>query len=300
MRSLWVPAAVFLSFLALGTGMWLATGQIMGLLFFGTIGLFAATGLGLYAVLPKQKKPLGRRVALFLIGTLLILTAVGGENMQIEGFFFSLLGGIAQGALIHYLIAKFFGPLLFGRIWCGWACWTVMILDLLPFRRSPGRAPGKWGWLRYAHFAVSLGLVLVAFYGFGFRGGATGPFALYWYAAGNALYYLIGIGLAFALKDNRAFCKYLCPVAVPLKLGARLSLMKVKGDAARCSDCGACVRTCPMDIRVNDYHRQGLRVMSTECSLCQTCITACTTGALKLSMGLDARGPELLRERVRA
>jgi hypothetical protein len=36
-----------------------------------------------------------------------------------------------QAAVVHYLIAKVFGPMLFGRIWCGWACWTVMVLDLL-------------------------------------------------------------------------------------------------------------------------------------------------------------------------
>ena len=31
------------------------------------------------------------------------------------------------------------------------------------------------------------------------------------FLAGNALYYIAGIALAFAFKDNRAFCKYLCP-----------------------------------------------------------------------------------------
>lgn len=296
LSALWLPAAVLTAFLALGTGIWLATGLIWGLLFFGLIGLFVATGLGLYAALPKPKKPLGRRVALCLVGLLLIATALGGENMQIEGFFFSLMGGVAQGALIHYLVAKLFGPLLFGRLWCGWACWTVMVLDMLPFRRSPGRVPGRWGWLRYAHFALSLAIAVVLFYGFGFRGGATGRIAIYWYLAGNAFYYLTGTALAYALKDNRAFCKYVCPVSVPLKLGARLSVLKVKGDATACTDCGACVRACPMDIRVSDYHKQGLRVISTECSLCQTCITVCHSGALKLSAGLDAAGPELLRE----
>lgn len=293
----WVPGAVLAAFLALGAGMWLSTGQILGLLFFGLIGTFAATGLALYAALPKPKKPMGRRVALFLIGTLLIATAIAGENMQIEGFFFSLLGGIAQGALIHYLIAKFFGPMLFGRMWCGWACWTVMVLDLLPFQKSPGRLAPGWGWLRYVHFALSLGTALILFYGFGFRNGAAGRIAVTWYLAGNLLYYLTGIILAYVLKDNRAFCKYVCPVAVPLRLFSRLSLIKVKGNAAACTDCGACVRACPMDIRVNEYHKQGLRVISSECSLCQTCITACSAGALKLAAGLDAAGPELLRTR---
>ena len=32
---------------------------------------------------------------------------------------------------------------------------------------------------------------------------------MFWlFIAGNVLYYILGIGLAFVLKDNRAFCKY--------------------------------------------------------------------------------------------
>ncbi len=37
--------------------------------------------------------------------------------------------GVTQAAVVHYLIAKIFGLVLFGRLWCGWAYWMVMILD---------------------------------------------------------------------------------------------------------------------------------------------------------------------------
>jgi polyferredoxin len=195
------------------------------------------------------------------------------------------------------MIAKIIGPVLFGRLWCGWACWTVMILDLLPFTRPSGRLPGKWGWLRYVHFGLSLGLVLVLFFVFGFRDGATGRLAVIWFLIGNALYYAIGITLAYTLKDNRAFCKYVCPVSVPLKITSRFSMLKIKGDAAKCNDCGACVKLCPMDIRIPEYIKSGQRVLSTECSLCQTCTTVCAHDALKLSFGFDLGGKELLRTR---
>lgn len=298
-KKMTIPAIVMLAFLTLGTVMWQSSGEIMALLFFGYIGVSVGIGLGLYAALPKKKKPWGRRLSLFLVGTFLIGFAAiqGQENMQIEGLFFGLLSGVTQAAVVHYLIAKIFGPVLFGRIWCGWACWTVMILDLLPFKRPAGRLPGKWGWLRYLHFGISLGLVLAAYYVIGVDDGATGKTAITWYIVGNLLYYMIGIILAYALKDNRAFCKYLCPVTVPLKITSRFSLMKIGGEAEKCNDCRACEKMCPMDIRVPDYILNDQRVLSTECSQCQTCITVCSKDALKLTFGFDLGGKELLRER---
>ncbi len=299
-KALFVPGIVMLAFWSLGTLMWRSSGAIMALFFFGYIGTSVGVGLGLYAALPKKKKPLGRRLALLLVGSFLFgFAAIAGrENMQIEGVWFGVLTGFIQAAVIHYLIAKIVGPMLFGRLWCGWACWTVMVLDLLPYKRSPGRLPGKWGWMRYLHLALSLGLVALLYFGLGYTGGVTGRAAVLWFIGGNLLYYGLGIGLAVALKDNRAFCKYVCPVSAPLKLTSRFSLLKVKGDAAKCNACQACVKMCPMDIRIPDYVLNQQRVLSTECSLCETCISVCAKDALKLSFGADVGGYELLRERV--
>jgi len=195
------------------------------------------------------------------------------------------------------MIAKIFGPLLFGRLWCGWACWTVMVLDLLPFKRPAGRLPGRWGLLRYLHFGLSLALVLLLVLVFQYRDGAAGTTAVLWFIIGNLTYYTIGIILAYTLKDNRAFCKYLCPVSVPLKLTSRFSIIKIGATGRDCNDCGACAKMCPMDVRIPEYILNGQRVLSTECSLCQTCITVCSSDALKLSFGFDVGGKDLLRER---
>jgi ferredoxin-type protein NapH len=300
-KKLIVPGVVMLAFWGVAIWGWLASGYTQPLVMFGYIGTSLGVGLGLYGTLPKKKKPIGRRLTLFLVGLFLVGFAIlmGHENVQIEGFFFGLLTGVIQMAVIHYFIAKIIGPVLFGRLWCGWTCWTVMVLDLLPFKRPSGRLPGRWGWLRYLHFGLSLGLVLLLVFVLGYRSGATGQQAVIWFIVGNLAYYIIGIALAYALKDNRAFCKYLCPVSVPLKVTSRFSLLKIGGDSEKCDECGACVRMCPMDIRVHEYIKSGQRVLSTECSLCQTCITACARDALKLSFGFDLGGKELLKERER-
>lgn len=299
-RKLLVPGAMFVVFWTLAIVLWRVTGSIIPVINFGYIGTSVALGMGLYAVLPRQKKSIGRKLALFLVGGYMfgLLGLVGRENMQLEGFFLYLLAGFWAGAIMHYLVAKVFGPLIFGRGWCGWACWTAMVLDLLPYRRSPGRVAGKWGLLRYAHFALSLGLVLGLWYGLGYRIDLKQRASDFtWLVAGNTLYYGLGIALAISLKDNRAFCKYVCPITALLKVTSRLSLMKVRGKADLCTECGACTRQCPMDIRIPEYVKTGRRVLSTECIICQSCIYACPERALSLSFGFDVGGREALRER---
>ena len=299
-KNLIVPIVVMLAFWGLAIWGFIASGYIQPIIMFGYIGTSLGIGLGLYATLPKPKKPVGRRLTLILVGLFLIGFAIfmGHENVQMEGAIFGLLTGVIQMGVTHYLIAKMIGPLLFGRMWCGWACWTVMVLDLLPFKRPEGRLPRQYGWFRYLHFVLSLGVVLILVYVVGFREGASGSIAVTWFIIGNLLYYVIGIGLAYALKDNRAFCKYVCPVSVPLKITSRFSLIKIGQAIGQCNDCSACIKMCPMDIRIPDYILNHERVLSTECSLCQTCITACSQDALKLSFGLDMGGKELLRERA--
>ncbi|TXT65396.1 MAG: putative electron transport protein YccM [Promethearchaeota archaeon] len=73
------------------------------------------------------------------------------ENMQIEGFWFWLLAGLFAAGVMHYVIAKIIGPFLFNRGWCGWACWSAAVFDLLPWKKSPGRRK-KLGIIRYIHF----------------------------------------------------------------------------------------------------------------------------------------------------
>jgi len=299
-KKLIIPIIIMVAFWILAIFMWQTSGYIEALLFFGYIGTSLGVGLGLYVVLPKKKKPIGRKLALLLVGLFLLYFAgfLGRENIQIEGVFFSLLTGFFGAALTHYLIAKIFGPFLFGRLWCGWACWTAMILDLLPFSRSKGRVTKKWGLLRYVHFVLSLGLVILLWLGFNYNIKVNSITGLYWLISGNLFYYAIGILLAFILKDNRAFCKYVCPIIVFLKATSRFSLLKIKGDSQKCNYCKVCIKSCPMDIRITDYIKNGQRVLSTECILCQTCISTCPKDAVKLSFGFDLGGKELLRERI--
>jgi ferredoxin-type protein NapH len=221
------------------------------------------------------------------------------RNVQLEGLFFGLLTGVAVGPVIHYLLGKVLIALPLGRIWCGWACWTAAVVDQLPYRKSPGWLPQRYRRLRYVHFFSSLTLVVVLTLGFGYGAGAVGPSAAWWFVIGNLLYWITAVGLAVTLRDNRAFCKYACPVPVILKVTSRPALVKVAGDAAACQACAskACTTLCPMDIDIPAYVERGTRVLSTECILCQHCIAICPPNTLALSFAFDLAGEDLVQER---
>lgn len=295
-----MPAVMMVAFWVLALVLWRTTGQVFFIFNFGYIGMSVGVGMAVYALLPRQKKVIGRRLTLLLVGLYMfgLVGVIFHENIQMEGFFLYLLAGVSAAATIHYMVAKIFGPLVMGRAWCGWACWTVMVLDLLPFTTSPGRLPGRWGWLRYAHFGVSLLLVLVLWFGLDYRLAYTDTVSnLAWMLGGNGLYFGSGIMLAYALKDNRAFCKYLCPITTVLKIGAHVSLLKIGGKAEQCTGCEACTHACPMDVHIPAYISAGKRVLSTECILCQACLNACPTKTLKITAGFDAAVREHLVER---
>lgn len=265
---------LFLIFEIIAVTLTLKSGNIFYLANFSYIGSALAVSLALYA----NGKTYARHLVQFLIGSymLVYLGILSHENMQIEGFWYYLFLGTFEAAVIHYLVAKILGPLLFGRGWCGYACWSAMIFDLLPYK-TPQKPRKNLGFLRYITFSASIIFVALLFY---FK--AANIALIMWYAfiVGNILYYISGIVLAFLFKDNRAFCKYLCPVTVFLKPASYFSLLRVKCDTSKCIACGKCRRVCPMEVDMTDNSRK--RANGTECILCLNCINACPKKALKL------------------
>lgn len=156
---------------------------------------------------------------------------------------------------------------------------------------------GRWGRLRYVNLGLSLLVAATLALVVGYNPVVTGTGVLLWFLLGLALYDLTGIVLALVLKDNRAFCKYACPIAALMKLTSRFALVKIAGDPARCNQRQECVAICPMDIRIIDYVNSGQRVRSSECILCQACVYTCPEQALTLAVGSDAGGVDWLHER---
>lgn len=270
-----LPSVVmWLLFEAIAVTLWLTLDNSFYLFNFSYIGTAIAVGLALYGL----KKKYARNVVQFAVGLymLVYLGFLSRENMQIEGFWYYLFLGVFEAATIHYAVAKIFGPLVFGRGWCGYACWTAMVLDLLPYK-TPAAPRRRWGWVRYVVFAGALVFVSLLF----LLQVPNKENILWWsFIVGNALYYATGITLAFVCRDNRAFCKYICPITVFLKPMSRHSLFRIRLDETKCIGCGKCERVCPMNVEVPSNSRK--KKNATECILCMKCVDECPKGALRL------------------
>ena len=236
------PLIILIVFEAVAVTLWLTKNNIFYLFNFSYIGL--SISLGLFLFINKYKY--ARRIVQLLVGLymLVYLGLICRENMQIEGFWYYLFTGVFEAATIHYAVAKIFGPL-------------------------------KIGWIRYITFALSLIFVSALFLA---RVGNIERIMFWAFIIGNIAYYGIGIALAFALKDNRAFCKYICPITVFLKPMSYFSLIRIKCDKDKCVGCGKCKRVCPMDVDVTDNSRS--RKNGTECILCMECVRNCPKEAL--------------------
>lgn len=265
---------IWLFFELVAVILYLTTKNLFYLLNFSYIGTCITVGSYLYMNNIKY----ARNVVQFAVGLymLIYLGIISNENMQIEGFWYYLFLGVFEAAVIHYLVAKIIGPIIFGRGWCGYACWTGMILDLLPYK-VPKEKRKKLGFIRYITFLLSFVFVAILFI---FKFDNLSNIMFWAFIIGNVIYYITGISLAFIFKDNRAFCKYICPITIFLKPASYFALIRVKRDKDKCINCKKCIKSCPMNVDMLDNSRK--RKNATECILCNNCVRNCPKKALHL------------------
>jgi ferredoxin-type protein NapH len=252
-----------------------------------TAGIFISTGK------KGIKKDIGRRLSILMISPvfLVFLGLLQRENLQLEETVFYISAGWFTRVLIHYAIAKIFGPFIWGRGFCGWACWTAALLEWLPIKENKS-IPHKFTNLRYVTFLVSI-LIPVLFiysgydyYNYHLNGDSyhfiqTGKYhQLVWFLIGNGIYYATAIPLAFIFRKKRAFCKILCPVSLIMKIQTRYALIRKKPTEKICIECEICNRNCPMDVDVMSYIIKKKSVSSSECIICGICTDVCPVQAI--------------------
>ena len=199
----------------------------------------------------------------------------------------------------------------FGRTVCGWLCPFGLIQELMyriptcKLRKS--RVTRALSRLKYVILAVFV-VFIPLWYGLKhdipvpgfckyicpagtFEGaggllsnpGNKGLFSLLGVLFTGKFIILVIIGLA-SIFCYRSFCRFLCPLGAIYGLFNRFCLVGVRVDETRCNGCGACVRSCGMDVR---------QAGDPECIHCAKCVDTCARKAISFKAGkVQLKGPE--------
>ena len=215
-------------------------------------------------------------------------------------------------------ILLLFGVIL-GRTICGWLCPLGLIQELLhripTLKIRKSRITRTLSWLKYVILAVFV-IAVPLWYGLrydlplpafckyicpvGTFEGAVGhlanPARADYYSMLGILFtrkwvILMVIGLS-CIFCYRSFCRFLCPLGAIYGLFSRFNIVGVQVDQTHCNHCGACVRSCGMDVRhVGDH----------ECIHCAKCIDHCAQKAISMKAGrITLKGPDMEKGQANA
>lgn len=196
---------------------------------------------------------------------------LAGIAIRIDQLFLVLL------ATLFIIAAFLLLTVILGRVWCGWLCPQTVFNDLTElissrFRKKMPEFSSKL----IEHFTALVLSKLIAFN------------ILSWFIPpGQLVSFLVNIpenpllfscflsltlfGYLNLIMVKRSFCRSYCPYGrfqAALMDKGTLNLAFLEETRHKCLRCGACVRTCPMEIDI----REGFQI---ECIGCGRCIDAC-------------------------
>ncbi len=192
--------------------------------------------------------------------------------------------------------------ILLGRTICGFLCPFGLIQELLYKIKTPKLKKNRFTKLfSYFKYVILVFLVVIVPILYGIRNVTLPGFCKYICPAGT-------IEGAFGLLSNkvneselarlgplftwkfmlavsivvgsififRLFCRFLCPLGALYGLFNRISILGIKLEKPKCTDCGLCISKCKMDIsQVGDH----------ECISCGECISVCPANAIRFKGG---------------
>ena len=95
----------------------------------------------------------------------------------------------------------------------------------------------------------------------------------------NKLFIAVAV-VVWSIIASRPFCRTLCPLGAFYALFSKTRIVKLRLDEGRCTQCKACHRVCPMEVKFNEDPD------SPECISCLACMNeACKFDAITMEIG---------------
>ncbi len=179
-----------------------------------------------------------------------------------------------------------------GRAFCSWICpyhWLAELGEKIHLVLKEKKIIKNHTFdpkIRYYFYILFLGLALITGYtvfetinpvGIISRAVVYGPALM--------ILWVLLLLIFEVVYSRRAWCRYFCPVGVSYQLIGMLSLLRVKWDKKKCSNCKRCQSVCMVPSVLTDCVNGGESeyVDSSLCTRCGMCIDICDDEALGFS-----------------
>ena len=87
------------------------------------------------------------------------------------------------------------------------------------------------------------------------------------------------LSLLLAVFILRPWCKYLCPAGALLSLFNKLSILRIKVNEKKCTQCGKCFEIC-----TSDSTDAKVATTSFDCVRCFECVKKCKSDAISVQV----------------
>jgi ferredoxin len=185
-------------------------------------------------------------------------------------------------AFLFFLLLAILGA----KLICGWACPFGALQEIIysfpVFRNIKKR---KFPFWLTTSVRVVIFIVMLLFL-FGVIGGRRGlviyhyvnPFNLFAFDFESISIIAMVIGaIVLSFLSYRPFCQFVCPFGLVSWAFERFSIFSVRIDYATCTQCGLCIRACPLEAAKGKVYKTPFRA---ECFSCARCLNVCPVDAI--------------------
>ena len=198
---------------------------------------------------------------------------------------------ISSEILIGTLIITLLYGLIGGRMFCSWVCpinivtdasnWLRRKLGLSKVQKRVYLSRNLRYWILVMTLLLSLFMGVAAFE-------MISPIGM----LHRGLIFGMGFGVAAVaviflfdlLIHEHGWCGYICPLGGFYTLISKFSLLQVKYDQEKCTDCLECKVVCPEKEVLHMVSHQSENITMSECTNCARCIEVCNDAALSFGI----------------